>query len=127
MRNPVKRVLNFAGGMASTVASTPMQRAPALVFTSARQARAFRGWMLEHLAEIRVAAEAAASGLELTCIESHVSNNVVHLRLELAWEGAPCPETLASATYAACKWMRRENPAVLRYFVTPSVTRARAG
>ncbi|HKN67327.1 MAG TPA: hypothetical protein VJW73_13685, partial [Gemmatimonadaceae bacterium] len=80
MRSPLKRVLNFAGGAASTVASAPMQRAPALVFASARDAWAFRGWMLGHLAEIRSAAEAATSGLELNCIESHVSSNVARLR-----------------------------------------------
>ena len=121
MRSPIKRVLNFAGGVARTAASAPMQRAPALVFASARDAWAFRGWMLEHLAEIRAAAEAAASGLELNCIESQVSNNVVRLRFELAWDDGPCPETLASATHAACKWMQRANPMVLRYFVTLKV------
>ena len=127
MRSPMKRVRNFAGGVAGTVASTPMQRAPALVFASARDALAFRAWMLRHLAEIRAAAEAAASGLELNCIESQVSNNVVRLRFELAWEEAPCPETLASAVYAACKWIRRANPMVLRYFVTPNVATHRGG
>ena len=114
MRSANKRVLNFAGGAASTVASAPMQRAPALVFASARDASAFRRWMLEHLAEIRAAAEAAASGLELNCIESHVSNNIVRLRFEFAWEDAPCPEILASATNAACRWIRRANPTTCR-------------
>src|SRR3954471_3282187 len=61
----VTRVLNLAGGVTCTIASGEMERAPAFVFSSARDARAFRGWLLGHLAEIRSAAESAAAGVQL--------------------------------------------------------------
>src|SRR4051812_38896827 len=52
------RLLHEAGGVTTTVMDDRMQRAPAFVFQSAREARSFSDWLDEHFDEIKAAAEA---------------------------------------------------------------------
>ena len=47
-----------------------MQRAPAFVFDSAREARAFGGWLTEHFAEIKRVAESTTQTGRLRDSES---------------------------------------------------------
>ena len=51
------KMLREAGGVKTTILDDAMQRAPAFVFESAREARAFGEWLTEHFAEIKHAAE----------------------------------------------------------------------
>src|SRR4051794_37100080 len=51
------RLLYEAGGVTTTILDDRMQRAPAFLFESARQARAFGAWLEEHFEEIKAAAE----------------------------------------------------------------------
>ena len=51
------KLLHEAGGVTTTVIDDRMQRAPAFVFDSAREARAFGEWLDEHFDEIKAAAE----------------------------------------------------------------------
>ena len=51
------KLLHEAGGVKTTILDDRMQRAPAFLFPSAREARDFGGWLREHFDEI---AEAAA-------------------------------------------------------------------
>ncbi len=51
------KMLREAGGVKTTILDDAMQRAPAFVFESAREARAFGEWLTEHFAEIKQAAE----------------------------------------------------------------------
>lgn len=113
----VARVLNLAGGVTCTIAEDAMDRAPAFVFASSRDARAFRRWMLGHLAEIRSAAESKSAQVKLSSIESHVADNLVLIRFDF---GAPCEvgsETVARAERAACEFIEHANPTVVRYFL----------
>src|SRR3954462_11399285 len=50
------RLLHEAGGGTTTVMDDRMQRAPAFVFQSAREARSFSDWLDEHFDEIKAAA-----------------------------------------------------------------------
>src|SRR5919199_5007914 len=52
------KLLREAGGGKTTVLDDAMQRAPAFLFRSAREARDFRGWLGDHFDEIKRAAEA---------------------------------------------------------------------
>src|SRR3954468_3477916 len=47
------RLLTQSGGVRTTVVEDHMQRAPAFVFRSAREARDFAGWIDEHFDEIK--------------------------------------------------------------------------
>src|SRR5215210_8856150 len=47
------RLLREAGGVTTTVVDDAMQRAPAFLFASAREARDFRGWLVENFDEIK--------------------------------------------------------------------------
>jgi len=51
------RLLYESGGVTTTIMADHMQRAPAFLFASAREARAFADWLDEHVAEIKTAAE----------------------------------------------------------------------
>ena len=51
------KTLYEAGGVTTTILDDAMQRAPAFVFDSAREARAFGAWLTEHFAEVKQAAE----------------------------------------------------------------------
>src|SRR6059036_4184913 len=52
------RLLYESGGVKTTIMADHMQRAPAFLFASAREARAFGEWLEEHFDEIREQAEA---------------------------------------------------------------------
>lgn len=94
-----------------------MERAPAFVFDSARDAQLFRAWIGAHLASIRQAAESASPDVRLRSIESHVTANIVLIRFECAPYREAARDDLVAAMYAACEWIKRANPTVLRYFV----------
>lgn len=100
-----------------------MDRDPAFVFGSARDAQQFRAWIGAHLSSIREAAESASPDVRLRSIESHVTANVVLVRLECAAYGDAGDDDLVAAMYAACEWVKRANPAVLRYFVMADAAR----
>src|SRR5688572_22965695 len=51
------RLLREAGGVTTTVIDDAMQRAPAFLFPSAREARECSGWLREHFDEIKRVAE----------------------------------------------------------------------
>src|SRR6266576_5827753 len=46
------RLLHEAGGVTTTIMADHMQRAPAFLFPSAREARDFAGWLDEHFDDI---------------------------------------------------------------------------
>ncbi len=52
------RLLYEAGGVTTTIMDDRMQRAPAFLFASAREARDFGEWLRENFDEIKRAAEA---------------------------------------------------------------------
>src|SRR4051812_26734181 len=51
------RLLYEAGGVKTTIMADHMQRAPAFLFESAREARGFGEWLDEHFDDIKAAAE----------------------------------------------------------------------
>ena len=94
-----------------------MDRKPAFVFGSARDAQEFRAWIGAHLSSIREAAESASPDVRLRSIESHVTANLVLIQFECAPYRDAGHDDLIAAMYAACEWVKRANPTVLRYFV----------
>jgi|tagenome__1003787_1003787.scaffolds.fasta_scaffold20932149_2 hydroxymethylglutaryl-CoA reductase (NADPH) len=114
----VMRLLNVSGGVTCSVAEGMMERAPAFVFQSANDARAFRRWLGAHLAEIRSAAESKLSAGRLTLIESRIIENVALVRFEFGAIGDAAGDDLPAAVRAGCECIERGNPTVLRCFIT---------
>src|SRR5918912_2622134 len=59
------KLLREAGGVRTTILDDRMQRAPAFVFASAREARDFSDWLDQHFDELKEAAEATTKSGKL--------------------------------------------------------------
>ena len=111
------KVLNASGGVTATVVEDHMQRAPVFVFASAREARTFRDWLQQRIADIRGVAESTSHVAKLQSIETYLSNNLAFLRFDFATGDAAGQNMVGRATYAACEWIRAVNPEVNRYYL----------
>jgi len=99
------KVLNLSGGVTATVSDDRMQRAPVFIFDSAREARDFRGWVGENMAELRRAAEATSSVAKLLDIDIFLANKFAYLRFNYHTGDAAGQNMVGRATFAACSWM----------------------
>ena len=97
------RLLHEAGGVTTTVMDDRMQRAPAFLFASAREARAFRGWLDEHFDEIKAAAEATTRSGKLQDIEQYSASRILFTRFNYTTGDAAGQNLTGKATQAACK------------------------
>jgi hydroxymethylglutaryl-CoA reductase (NADPH) len=111
------KVLNLSGGVTATVSDDRMQRAPVFVFDSAREARDFRGWVNEHMDEIRSTAEATSSVAKLLDIDIFLSNKFAYLRFNYATGDAAGQNMVGRATFAACSWMLDNIDTVRSFFL----------
>jgi hydroxymethylglutaryl-CoA reductase (NADPH) len=111
------KLLNLSGGVTCTVQDDCMQRAPVFVFDSAREARDFRDWVDEHLAEIRQAAEATTSVGKLLFIDTFLSNKFAFLRFNFSTGDAAGQNMVGRATFAACSWILEQIDTVRRFYL----------
>src|SRR3954462_9887676 len=74
------KLLHEAGGVTVTVVDDRIQRAPAFVFASAREAHAFCTWLDEHFDDIRAAAEATTRSGKLRNIERYSVARMLYTR-----------------------------------------------
>src|SRR5213083_2051993 len=65
------KLLHEAGGVTTTIVEDHMQRAPAFLFESAREARGFCGWLEGHFDDIKKAAETTTKSGKLIEIEQY--------------------------------------------------------
>jgi hydroxymethylglutaryl-CoA reductase (NADPH) len=111
------KVLNLSGGVTCTVSASAMQRAPVFVFDSARDARDFRDWTAQHLAEIRAAAERTDPFVKLLEIEVYLSNKFAYLRFNYDTGDAAGQNMVGLATYAACNWIGERVTTIRRLYL----------
>lgn len=111
------KVLNLSGGVTCTISADCMQRAPVFVFDSARDARAFREWVDEHLAEIRQTAEATSHVARLLYIDPYLSNKFAYLRFNFATGDAAGQNMVGRATQAAALWILEHAPGVRKFYL----------
>jgi hydroxymethylglutaryl-CoA reductase (NADPH) len=111
------KVLNLSGGVTCTVSADCMQRAPVFVFESAREARDFRDWVQEHLAEIRKEAEATSRVARLQDIDTYLANKFAFLRFNYTTGDAAGQNMVGRATFAACSWIVEHCPDVRRFYL----------
>src|SRR5437899_7823870 len=74
------RLLYEAGGVTTTIMADHMQRAPAFLFTSAREARAFGEWLTDQFEAIKAAAEATTRSGRLMEIEQYSAGRILYTR-----------------------------------------------
>ncbi|MEA2303243.1 MAG: hydroxymethylglutaryl-CoA reductase [Solirubrobacteraceae bacterium] len=111
------KLLRQAGGVKVTVTDDAMQRAPAFLFDSAREARDFVGWIDEHFEEIRQAAEATTRSGRLRDIERYTAGRFVYTRFNFTTGDAAGQNMTGKATYAACEWIRSQHPELHDYML----------
>jgi hydroxymethylglutaryl-CoA reductase (NADPH) len=111
------RLLHEAGGVTTTVIDDHMQRAPAFLFHSAREARAFGAWLREHFDEIKAAAEATTRTGRLQDVEQYPASRMLYTRFNYTTGDAAGQNLTGKATQAACRWIVAHNPTVEQYFL----------
>ncbi|MBK6423077.1 MAG: hydroxymethylglutaryl-CoA reductase [Gemmatimonadetes bacterium] len=111
------KVLNLSGGVTCTVQGDHMQRAPVFVFDSAREARAFRDWVDEHMAEVRREAEATTRVGKLQYIDTYLASKFAYLRFNYSTGDAAGQNMVGRATFAACSWILDHNKTIRRFYL----------
>jgi hydroxymethylglutaryl-CoA reductase (NADPH) len=111
------RLLYEAGGVTTTIMDDRMQRAPAFLFPSAREARAFGKWLGEHFDEIKGAAEATTRSGRLQDIERYSASRMLFTRFNYTTGDAAGQNLTGKATEAACRWIVQHYPGIEQFFL----------
>jgi hydroxymethylglutaryl-CoA reductase (NADPH) len=111
------KLLREAGGVKTTVIDDAMQRAPAFLFESAREARAFGEWLNEHFDEIKQEAESTTRAGRLRDIEQYQASRILYARFNYTTGDAAGQNLTGKATQAACSWIMANHAAVTQYYL----------
>jgi hydroxymethylglutaryl-CoA reductase (NADPH) len=112
------KLLHEAGGVTTTVLDDRMQRAPAFLFESARQARAFGEWLQANIDGVREAAQATTRSGRLQDIEQYSASRMLYTRFNYTTGDAAGQNLTGKATAAACAWIVANSPvAIERFFL----------
>jgi hydroxymethylglutaryl-CoA reductase (NADPH) len=111
------RLLYEAGGVTTTVMHDHMQRAPAFLFGSAREARGFGQWLRDHFDEIKAAAESTTRSGRLQEIEQYSASRMLFTRFNYTTGDAAGQNLTGKATQAACRWIVEQYPGIEQYFL----------
>jgi hydroxymethylglutaryl-CoA reductase (NADPH) len=111
------RLLYESGGVTTTIMADHMQRAPAFIFASARDARAFSGWLDDHFDEIKAAAESTTRSGKLQEIERYTASRILFTRFNYTTGDAAGQNLTGKATQAAARWIEANNDTIEQYFL----------
>jgi hydroxymethylglutaryl-CoA reductase (NADPH) len=111
------RLLYEAGGVTTTVMDDRMQRAPAFIFHSAREARAFGEWLAEHFDDVKAAAGTTTRSGRLVDIEQYSASRILFTRFNYTTGDAAGQNLTGKATQAACRWIVEHYPGIEHYFL----------
>jgi hydroxymethylglutaryl-CoA reductase (NADPH) len=111
------RLLYESGGVTTTILDDRMQRAPAFVFPSAREAREFGDWLTENFEAIKEAAEATTRSGRLIEIEQYSASRILYTRFDYTTGDAAGQNLTGKATQAACHWIKDNYPGIEHYFL----------
>jgi len=115
------RVLTECGGVRATVVKRSMQRSPAFMFGSAREARDFGEWVTANFDAIKAAAESTTRVGRLVEIEQYHVANLLYLRFDYTTGDAAGQNMCGKATFAACEWIRGTHPAHPKYMLSGNI------
>jgi hydroxymethylglutaryl-CoA reductase (NADPH) len=110
------KLLRAAGGVTTTICDDAMQRAPAFIFSNAREARDFGGWIEERFDEIKAAAETSTRVGKLRDIEQYAASRFRYLRFNYTTGDAAGQNMVGKATLAACHWIRANYPRPIQHY-----------
>jgi hydroxymethylglutaryl-CoA reductase (NADPH) len=111
------KLVRESGGVTVTVMDDAMQRAPAFVFESAREARAFGEWLDENFAAIKEAAETTTRSGKLRDIEQYSASRILYTRFNYTTGDAAGQNLSGKATAAACAWITSNYPDIKHFFL----------
>ena len=111
------RLLYEAGGVTTTIMDDRMQRAPAFLFPSAREARDFALWLRGNFEDIKKAAETTTKSGKLIEIEQYLAGRMVYTRFDYTTGDAAGQNLTGKATAAACAWIAGQNPQIDHFFL----------
>src|SRR4051794_30987701 len=111
------RLLHEAGGVTVTIMDDRMQRAPAFIFPSAREAREFGVWLGEHFDDIKAAAETTTRSGKLQDIEQYSASRILYTRFNYTTGDAAGQNMTGKATQAACRWILEHYDGIEHYFL----------
>jgi hydroxymethylglutaryl-CoA reductase (NADPH) len=111
------KLVREAGGVTTTVMDDAMQRAPAFVFDSAREARAFGEWLTENFAHIKEAAETTTKSGRLRDIEQYSASRILYTRFNYTTGDAAGQNLSGKATAAACAWITSNYEGIRHFFL----------
>src|SRR3954467_261537 len=111
------RLLHEAGGVTTTIMADHMQRAPAFLFESAREARGFAHWLDENFDDIKAAAETTTRSGKLQEIERYSAGRILYTRFNYTTGDAAGQNLTGKATQAACQWITEHCPPIERFFL----------
>ena len=109
------KLLRETGGVTTTVVDDAMQRAPAFVFKSAREAHQFGQWIKDNFAEIKARAELTTRVGKLRDIQQFPASRFLYLRFNYTTGDAAGQNMVGKATKAACDWIETVYPDIERY------------
>ncbi len=111
------KLLHAAGGVKTTILDDAMQRAPAFVFASAREARRFGEWLTAQFAEIKQAAESTTRVGRLSRIEQYSASRVLFTRFDYTTGDAAGQNLTGKATAAACAWINANYEGIVNFYL----------
>ena len=111
------KTLHQAGGVTTTIVDDAMQRAPAFVFESAREARAFGAWLTGHFAEVKQAAESTTRTGRLRGIEQYSASRILFTRFDYTTGDAAGQNLTGKATAAACAWITANYEGITSFYL----------
>ena len=113
----MKMLWEGVGGVKATILDDAMQRAPAFVFQSAREARAFGEWLSEHFVEIKQAAESTTRIGRLRRIEQYSASRILFTRFDYTTGDAAGQNLTGKATAAACAWITANYDGITNFYL----------
>jgi hydroxymethylglutaryl-CoA reductase (NADPH) len=111
------RLLYESGGVTTTILDDRMQRAPAFLFPSAREARDFGRWLRDNFDAIKEAAESTTRSGKLIEIEQYSASRILYTRFDYTTGDAAGQNLTGKATQAACRWIVENYPGIEHYFL----------
>jgi len=114
------KLVRAAGGVKTTIMDDAMQRAPAFLFPSAREARAFGAWLDEHFDEVKEACEQTTRAGRLRDIEQYTASRILFTRFNYTTGDAAGQNLTGKATAAGCAWIMANYDGEIERFLLES-------
>ena len=115
------RVIYESGGATVTISQDHMQRSPAFLFASARQARDFGLWVDETIEKIREVAESTTNVGKLKAITQFAVGPNLYLRFDYSTGDAAGQNMVSKATLAACTWIKTNYPHTVDFILSGNI------